>query len=117
MLVDSLPLEALAECCGFSPEGGSHDHYRATFAGRSDLGQSLRLSWMPKVTKGFFMGIPQHSRVEGQSNRAPMIFAEPHPISKRNTPRQLNTPIAPAASSIVTQLVSQRAVEKRYRKN
>jgi predicted ATPase len=48
-------LEALAECCGFSPEGGNRDHHRATFAERSALAQALRLSWLPKVTEGFFM--------------------------------------------------------------
>jgi predicted ATPase len=48
-------LEALAECCGFNPEGGSRDHHRATFADRSALAQALRLSWRPKVTDGFFM--------------------------------------------------------------
>lgn len=48
-------LEALAECCGFNPEGGSRDHHRAVVADRSPLAQSLRLSWMPKVTGGFFM--------------------------------------------------------------
>src|SRR5213596_3558607 len=48
-------LEALAECCGFNPEGGNRDHHRATFAGRSELAQALRLSWLPKVTEGFFM--------------------------------------------------------------
>jgi predicted ATPase len=48
-------LEALAECCGFHPEGGNRDHYRATFADRSDLAQALRLSWQPKATEGFFM--------------------------------------------------------------
>jgi predicted ATPase len=48
-------LEALAECCGFNPEGGSRDHHRATFAGRSPLAQALRLSWLPKVTRGFFL--------------------------------------------------------------
>ncbi|MBK9607728.1 MAG: AAA family ATPase [Betaproteobacteria bacterium] len=48
-------LEALAECCGFSPEGGNRDHHRAVFADRSDLAQALRLSWLPKMTEGFFM--------------------------------------------------------------
>jgi predicted ATPase len=48
-------LEALAECCGFNPEGGSRDHHRATFADRSPLAQALRLSWRPKVVEGFFM--------------------------------------------------------------
>lgn len=48
-------LEALAGCCGFSPEGGNHDPHREAFADRSDLAQALRLSWSPKVTDGFFM--------------------------------------------------------------
>ncbi len=48
-------LEALAECCGFNPEGGNRDHHRATFADRSPLARALRLSWRPKVTEGFFM--------------------------------------------------------------
>ena len=43
-------LEAIAECCGFNPEGGNRDHHRATFADRSLLAQALRLSWRPKVT-------------------------------------------------------------------
>jgi predicted ATPase len=48
-------LEALAECCGFNPEGGNRDHQRAAFADRSELAQTLQLSWSPKVTEGFFM--------------------------------------------------------------
>ena len=48
-------LEAVADCCGFNPEGGNRDHHRAVFADRSPLAQALRLSWLPKVTEGFFM--------------------------------------------------------------
>ncbi|MBK5970540.1 hemin importer ATP-binding subunit [Thiorhodovibrio litoralis] len=48
-------LEAIAEICGFNPEGGSRDHHREAFADRSELAQALRLSWMPKMTDGFFM--------------------------------------------------------------
>ncbi len=48
-------LEALAECCGFNPEGGNRDHHREAFADRSEFGQALRLSWSPKVAEGFFM--------------------------------------------------------------
>lgn len=48
-------LEAIAECCGFNPEGGNRDHHRAMFADRSPLARALRLSWLPKVTEGFFM--------------------------------------------------------------
>jgi predicted ATPase len=48
-------LEALAECCGFNPEGGSRDHQREVLVERSELAQALRLSWLPKVAEGFFM--------------------------------------------------------------
>jgi predicted ATPase len=48
-------LEAVAECCGFNPEGGNPDHHRAVVAERSPLAQALRVSWLPKVTEGFFM--------------------------------------------------------------
>ena len=48
-------LEAVAECCGFNPEGGNRDHHRAVFADRSPLAQALRLAWLPKVTEGFFL--------------------------------------------------------------
>ncbi len=48
-------LEAIAEICGFNPEGGGRDHDREAFAERSELAQALRLSWFPKVTEGFFM--------------------------------------------------------------
>lgn len=48
-------LEAVAECCGFNPEGGSRDHHRAVFAERSRLAQSLRLAWRRKVVEGFFL--------------------------------------------------------------
>ncbi|MFY0664995.1 MAG: AAA family ATPase [Natronospirillum sp.] len=48
-------LEALAEICGFNPEGGNRDHYREMREDRSELAQALRLSWLPKMTEGFFM--------------------------------------------------------------
>jgi predicted ATPase len=48
-------LEAVAERCGFNPEGGNRDHHRATVAVPSPLAGALRLSWRPKVTQGFFL--------------------------------------------------------------
>ncbi|MCC7123759.1 MAG: AAA family ATPase [Acidobacteria bacterium] len=48
-------LEAIAECCGFNPEGGNRDHHRAVFAERSPLAQAIRLSWRTKVAEGFFL--------------------------------------------------------------
>ena len=48
-------LESLAEICGFNPEGGNRDHYREAREDRSELAKALRLSWLPKITEGFFM--------------------------------------------------------------
>jgi predicted ATPase len=48
-------LEAVAEICGFNPEGGNRDHYREAREDRSALAQALRLSWLPKMSEGFFM--------------------------------------------------------------
>ncbi len=48
-------LEAIAEACGFNPEGGNRDHHYATYGERSPLARALRLSWLPKVTEGFFL--------------------------------------------------------------
>lgn len=59
-------LEAIAECCGFHPEGGNRDHHRQAFADRSALAQALRLSWQLKVTDGFFL------RAESYYNFAPI---------------------------------------------
>lgn len=46
-------LEAVAENCGFGSQGGSRDHQ---YGGESSsLAQALRLSWLPKVSEGFFL--------------------------------------------------------------
>jgi len=65
-------LEAVAECCGFPPEGGNRDHYREAFEDRSALAQALSLSWFPRVTEGFFLRAESFfnfaSYLEGVSN-------------------------------------------------
>jgi predicted ATPase len=48
-------LEAIATCCGFSLTGGNRDHGFHVEDQRTELGRALRLSWLPKVTEGFFM--------------------------------------------------------------
>jgi predicted ATPase len=48
-------LEAIAENCGFNSEGGGRDHRFAERKDSSDLASALSLSWLPKVTDGFFM--------------------------------------------------------------
>ncbi|WP_127586543.1 AAA family ATPase [Paenibacillus koleovorans] len=48
-------LEAIAYQCGFNTAGGGRNNAYETDAADSALGASLRLSWMPKVTNGFFL--------------------------------------------------------------
>jgi predicted ATPase len=48
-------LEAIATSSGFGLTGGNRDHSFHVEDPRTDLGQALRLAWLPKVTEGFFM--------------------------------------------------------------
>ncbi len=48
-------LEAIAEKCGFNLSGGNRNHHYTQNNTESDLASSLRLSWFPKVTNGFFL--------------------------------------------------------------
>lgn len=48
-------LEAIAFHCGFNLEGGTRDHRYQSHPETPPLAESLRLSWIPKVTRGFFM--------------------------------------------------------------
>ncbi|WP_173976546.1 AAA family ATPase [Magnetospirillum sp. LM-5] len=47
-------LEAIAAAAGFPALGGSQDHRPGPEGGRGDLASALRLSWLPKVSNGFF---------------------------------------------------------------
>ncbi|MEC0126578.1 AAA family ATPase [Paenibacillus pabuli] len=48
-------LEGIAHQCGFNTAGGGRNNYFEIDAAESSLGDYLRLSWLPKITKGFFM--------------------------------------------------------------
>ncbi|MCP3028825.1 AAA family ATPase [Halobacillus sp. A5] len=48
-------LEAVADQCGFNTAGGGRNNYYDVEASGSALGEYIRLSWMPKVTNGFFL--------------------------------------------------------------
>ncbi|MFT9846556.1 AAA family ATPase [Aneurinibacillus sp. REN35] len=48
-------LEAIADRCGFNTGGGSRHNSYELEAAESALGQYIRLSWMPKMTAGFFL--------------------------------------------------------------
>jgi predicted ATPase len=47
-------LEAIAAGCGFNPGGGSADHRYGQEA-ESSLFPALHFSWLPKISRGFFM--------------------------------------------------------------
>lgn len=48
-------LEAIAYQCGFHTAGGSRNNVYKVDAAESALGEGIRLSWLPKVTQGFFL--------------------------------------------------------------
>ena len=48
-------LEGIADLCGFNAAGGGRNNSYDVDASESALSDYLRLSWMPKVTNGFFL--------------------------------------------------------------
>ncbi|SFK83352.1 Predicted ATPase [Paenibacillus sp. 1_12] len=48
-------LEAIAYQCGFNTAGGGKNNSYDVDASGSILGDHIRLSWMPKITNGFFL--------------------------------------------------------------
>jgi predicted ATPase len=48
-------IEGIAGQCGFNLSGGNRNHVYSADQNASPLSRALRLSWLPKVTRGFFM--------------------------------------------------------------
>ncbi|MFC0522975.1 AAA family ATPase [Pontibacillus salicampi] len=48
-------LEAIADRCDFHTAGGGRNNTYDVHASESALGNYIRLSWLPKVTRGFFL--------------------------------------------------------------
>ncbi|MDZ5472876.1 AAA family ATPase [Bacillus sp. 31A1R] len=48
-------LEAIADKCEFNTAGGGRNNMYESYAAESSLGDYIRLSWLPKVTNGFFL--------------------------------------------------------------
>jgi predicted ATPase len=48
-------LEAIAAHCGFSLSGGNRNHVLASDQSSAPFSNALRLSWLPKVSRGFFL--------------------------------------------------------------
>ena len=48
-------LEAIADKCEFNTAGGGRNNMYDVHASESSLGDFIRLSWLPKITNGFFL--------------------------------------------------------------
>ncbi|HWL23183.1 MAG TPA: AAA family ATPase [Ureibacillus sp.] len=48
-------LEAIADKCGFNTAGGGRNHSYEVHASESALSEYIRLSWLPKISSGFFL--------------------------------------------------------------
>ncbi len=48
-------LEAIADKCEFNTAGGGRNNFYDVYASESVLSKYIRLSWLPKITNGFFM--------------------------------------------------------------
>ena len=48
-------LEAIAYQCGFNPAGGGRNNIYELKSSEAKLGDYIRLSWLPKITQGFFL--------------------------------------------------------------
>nr|WP_106783278.1 AAA family ATPase [Lysinibacillus timonensis] len=48
-------LEAIADKCGFNTAGGGKNNFYQVHASESALSENLRLSWLPKISNGFFL--------------------------------------------------------------
>ncbi|MDF2857949.1 MAG: family ATPase [Neobacillus sp.] len=48
-------LEAIAYQCGFNTAGGGRNNAHDVDSSQAALGEYVRLSWLPKVTQGFFL--------------------------------------------------------------
>ncbi|QDX93511.1 ATP-binding cassette domain-containing protein [Brevibacillus laterosporus] len=48
-------LEAIAYQCEFHTAGGSRNNYYEVESSEASLGEYIQLSWLPKITNGFFM--------------------------------------------------------------
>jgi len=48
-------LEAIADKCDFNTAGGGRNNTYDVYAAESELANYIRLSWLPKITNGFFL--------------------------------------------------------------
>ncbi len=63
-------IEAIAQAAGFSAQGGSQHHQTGTAETENALTPALRLSWLPKVNRGFFFRAESFFNFQSYIDRA-----------------------------------------------
>jgi predicted ATPase len=63
-------IEAIAQAAGFSPQGGSQHHQTGKAETENALTAALRLSWLPKVNRGFFFRAESFFNFQSYIDRA-----------------------------------------------
>lgn len=72
-------LEAIAFQCGFHTAGGGRNNAYELDASEAKLGDYLRLSWLPKITQGFFLRAESFcnfaSHIDELAKEDPLIYS------------------------------------------
>lgn len=72
-------IEAVAQAAGFSAQGGSQDHLTGAAETENALVRALRLSWLPKVSRGFFFRAESFFNFQTYIDRAHIESGRPAP--------------------------------------
>jgi predicted ATPase len=72
-------LEGIAGQCGFNLSGGNRNHVYSSDLNSSPLSSTLRLSWLPKVTRGFFLRAESFFNFGHYVDNLPPDFNCPNP--------------------------------------
>lgn len=72
-------IEAMAQACGFSAQGGEQGYLTGEAETRNALTKALRFSWLPKVSKGFFFRAESFFNYQTYIDRAYSDALEPPP--------------------------------------
>lgn len=73
-------IEAIAQAAGFSAQGGSQDHQTGAAEAGNALIRALRLSWLPKVNRGFFFRAESFFNFQSYVDRAHAESGLPPPM-------------------------------------
>ncbi len=72
-------IEAMAQACGFSAQGGEQGYLTGKAETRNALTKALRFSWLPKVSKGFFFRAESFFNYQTYIDKAYSDALEPSP--------------------------------------